>query len=85
MAAVVEDLMAETARAHGLTEQLAAQTAPVARMLAGAVMALADWWRRHPDEPKELQALRAMNFAWRGLEGLLEARYWIPSGDEGPA
>jgi len=79
MAEVVEELMGEVALAQGLSEPLAAQTAPLARALAGAVMALADWWRRHPEEPKELQALRAMNFAWRGLEGLLEQRWWIPS------
>jgi AcrR family transcriptional regulator len=81
MTEVARDLMADAARAAGLDETLVAQTEPMAHALAGAVMALAGWWRRHPEEPKELQALRAMNFAWRGFEGMLEGRYWIPSGE----
>jgi AcrR family transcriptional regulator len=78
MAELVEALMADAAGAAGMAAPLVAETAPMARALTGAVMALVDWWRRHPEEPKELQALRAMNLAWRGLEGLLEERYWIP-------
>jgi hypothetical protein len=41
-------------------------------------MAIVDWWRLHPEEPKELQATRAMNLAWRGLEGVLDRGPWIP-------
>jgi AcrR family transcriptional regulator len=78
MTELVGGLMAEAARAQGLSDEMVAQTAPMAAALAGAVIALIDWWRRHPDEPKELQALRAMNFAWRGFEGLLEGRLWLP-------
>jgi len=52
----------------------------MAQALAGAVMALVDWWRRHAEEPKELQAARAMNLAWRGFEQLLEGNVWLPSG-----
>lgn len=79
MTELVEGLMADAARARGLGEEMVAQTAPLAQALAAAMMALADWGRRHPDEPKELHALRAMNFAWRGLEGLLDGRLWLPS------
>lgn len=81
MTELAEDLMADAARSAGLDEALVAETAPLAQALAGSVMALADWWRRHPEEPKELQALRAMNFAWRGFEGMLEGRYWVPEGE----
>ena len=78
MTDLVGRLMADAARARGLDEAMVAQTAPMAAALAGAVVALIDWWRRHPDEPKELQALRAMNFAWRGFENLLDGRLWLP-------
>jgi AcrR family transcriptional regulator len=78
MVELVGELMAESARARGLNEDALAQIAPLAEALAGAVVALIDWWRRHPDEPKEVHALRAMNFAWRGLEQLLDGRVWLP-------
>jgi hypothetical protein len=78
MTELVGELMARAARTRGLADELVAQTAPLAAALAGAVVALIDWWRRHPEEPKELQALRAMNFAWRGFEGLLDGRLWLP-------
>jgi AcrR family transcriptional regulator len=78
MAELVQELMAETARARGLDDAMVAQTAPMARALAGAVIALIDWWRTHPEEPLELHALRAMNFAWRGFEQLLDGRLWLP-------
>jgi len=70
--------MADTARAQGVREEMVAQVAPMARALAGAVLGLVDWWRRHPDEPKELQAVRAMNLTWRGFERLLEGDLWLP-------
>lgn len=86
MAELVGELMDQAAAARGLDENARAQIAPLAQALTGAVVALVDWWRRHPDEPKELHALRAMNFAWRGLEQLLEGNLWLPPpGDEGPA
>ncbi len=78
MAELVGELMAEAARARGLNEDALAQIAPLAQALTGAVVALIDWWRRHPEEPKEVHALRAMNFAWRGFEQLLEGRVWLP-------
>jgi len=80
MTEMVEGLMADSARARGLPEEMVAQVAPMARALAGAVLGLVDWWRRHPDEPKELQAVRAMNLTWRGFERLLAGELWLPSG-----
>lgn len=80
MTELVQGLMAEAASARGLPDEMVAHTAPLASALAGAVVALIDWWRRHPDEPKELHALRAMNFAWQGFDNLLEGRLWLPPG-----
>jgi hypothetical protein len=50
----------------------------------GTVEGLASWWLRHPEEPKELQALRLMNFAWMGLGNLLEGRLWQPPASPEP-
>jgi len=78
MTELVEELMAEAARARGLTEEALVHIAPLAEALTGAVVALINWWRRNPHEPKELHAARAMNLTWRGLEQLLEGQVWVP-------
>ena len=80
MTELVAGLMADAARERGLPDALVDQTAPLAHALAAAVMALADWWRRHPEEGKELQATRAMNLAWRGLERVMDGELWLPAG-----
>jgi AcrR family transcriptional regulator len=83
MAELTGQLLAEAAEASGHGPAAVEQTAPLAQALAGAAMATVDWWRRHPEETAELQALRVMNFAWRGFEQLLEGRLWLPPpGDE---
>ena len=79
MTEMVEGLMADAGRAQGMREEMLVHVAPMARALAGAVLGLVDWWRRHPDEPKELQAVRAMNLMWRGFEQLLDGELWLPS------
>lgn len=38
-----------------------------ARMLSGALQALANWWLDHPEVPLERLADRVMDFAWVGL------------------
>jgi len=78
MTEMVEALMVDSAKANGVADEMIPHVAPMARALAGAVLGLVDWWRRHPDEPKELQAVRAMNFAWVGFEQLIEGRLWLP-------
>jgi len=78
MTEMVEGMLADAARAQGMQEEALAHVAPMARALAGAVLGLVDWWRRHPDEPKELQAVRAMNLVWRGFERLMEGELWLP-------
>ena len=78
MAALLEELLAENARAAGMGEDAALETRPIAHALTGATMAMAAWWLEHSDEPKELQALRLMNFAWMGFGDILEGRLWLP-------
>jgi hypothetical protein len=38
---------------------------------------------RHPDQPKELQALRLMNLAWMGLGEISKGRLWLPPPPQG--
>jgi AcrR family transcriptional regulator len=38
-----------------------------ARMLSGALQALANWWLDHPEVPRERLVDRVMDFAWIGL------------------
>jgi AcrR family transcriptional regulator len=38
-----------------------------ARLLSGALQALANWWLDHPDVPRERLVDRVMEFAWLGL------------------
>lgn len=54
------------------------EVAPFAQAFVGAATALSAWWIEHPDEPRELQSLRLMNFAWVGFESLLAGRFWRP-------
>jgi AcrR family transcriptional regulator len=79
MAGLLARLLAETAAKQGIDPELAVrETEPIADALVGAVEGLASWWLRHPEEPKELQALRLMNFAWMGLGNLVQGRLWLP-------
>jgi AcrR family transcriptional regulator len=39
-----------------------------ARMLSGALQALANWWLDHPEVPRERLVERVMEFAWLGLD-----------------
>ena len=38
-----------------------------ARLLSGALQALANWWLDHPEVPRERLVERVMEFAWTGL------------------
>jgi AcrR family transcriptional regulator len=79
IAGLLARLLAETAIEQGVDPEVARrETEPIAEALVGTVEGLASWWLRHPEEPKELQALRLMNFAWMGLGNLLEGRLWQP-------
>ncbi len=55
---------------------------PLAWAFVGAATAIALRWLQHPEEPKERQALRLMNFAWQGFGGLLDGDVWEFPADE---
>jgi AcrR family transcriptional regulator len=78
MADLLAEVFAGTAAAGGLDPQAAQHAEPLAHALTGAAIAAAQWWLNHPEEPKELQVARLVNFAWLGFGGLLEGRRWLP-------
>jgi AcrR family transcriptional regulator len=78
MSAILEDLLTQTAVGEGITPAMRPHIAPMAHMLTAATMTSADYWLAHPDEPRELQALRLMNFCWVGFEQMLSGRLWLP-------
>jgi AcrR family transcriptional regulator len=80
---LVGRLFGEVAAAEGLNPQLAEATDTLAHAFGGAAEAIANRWLDHPDEPKELQALRLMNLVWMGFGDLLRGRLWLPSAERG--
>jgi len=80
MAGLLADLFERTALEAGLPPEVAAQTEMLAHAVTGATIASASWWLEHPAEPKEVPALRLMNLVWRGFEGLMGSRIWLPPG-----
>jgi AcrR family transcriptional regulator len=82
MSDILTDLLTRTARAEGLaTEQLPAGIQVEAIALQGATEAMSAWWLEHPEVPRDLMALRLMNFAWQGFDDLLRGRLWLPPPD----
>jgi AcrR family transcriptional regulator len=79
MNSLMEDLLTSSAIGEGVAPQAAVHAAPLAHALTASVLALAEWWRAHPEEPAELQALRMMNFAWVGFGALLRGELWLPA------
>jgi AcrR family transcriptional regulator len=75
------DLFVDVARASGMAEELLGEVRVQAHTFEGAAEGLGRRWLQHPDEPKELQALRLMNFAWRGIERLIGGDVWFPPDD----
>lgn len=79
LAGLIARLMTETVEAQGGNEELDEEgIETIAHALAGAFEAAAAWWREHPDVPQETVALRVVNFAVLGLQGLLTGRRWLP-------
>ena len=76
-------LLARTATGSGVAPELKAEIEFQSFALMGAVEALASWWLEHPEAPRDLMALRAMNFAWMGFGDLLEGRLWLPPARDG--
>jgi AcrR family transcriptional regulator len=75
---LVGRLFTEAAESEGLNPQLAHENEALAHAFGGAAEALANRWLEHPDEPKELQALRLMNLTWMGLSDLVRGHLWLP-------
>jgi AcrR family transcriptional regulator len=75
---LLEQLLTSAAIGEGVAPDAAAEAAPLAHALTASVLAMAEWWMGHPDEPAELQALRVMNFAWMGFGRLLQGKIWLP-------
>jgi AcrR family transcriptional regulator len=72
------DLFVDVARASGVAEEVLDEVRVQAYTFEGAAEGLGRRWLQHLDEPKELQALRLMNFAWRGIERLMTGDLWLP-------
>jgi AcrR family transcriptional regulator len=75
---LVAELLSANAAEQGMSPELQAHVPALAHALTGATISVSVWWLRHPEEPKELQALRVMNFAWMGFGDLLEGRLFLP-------
>ena len=71
-------LMTATAVGAGMGKAAAEHAEPMAHALVAATVAMGTRWLQHPEEPKELQALRLMNFAWMGFGDVFEGRLWQP-------
>jgi AcrR family transcriptional regulator len=75
---LLETLFRQVAAGRGVSGEALSHTRTLARALTAATLGVASDWARNQDEPKELLALRLMNFAWMGLGDLLEGRLWLP-------
>jgi AcrR family transcriptional regulator len=86
MGRLLTEIFQEAAAAEGIDPKLAAASSePIAHALVAGVVGLGSWWMRHPEQPKELQALRMMNLAWLGLGELSRGKLWLPPPEEGPS
>jgi AcrR family transcriptional regulator len=82
MADMLAGLFVETAVREGVDPDVAREAEPLAHMLTGATIAMLRWCADRPDEPRDLHALRLMNFAWMGLGNLIRGELWIPPSEE---
>lgn len=80
MAGLLTRLLTENAVEQGIDPEVAGEgSEPLAHALVAATEGLASWWLRHPEQPKELQAMRLMNLTWTGLANLVQGRLWEPA------
>jgi AcrR family transcriptional regulator len=52
------------------------QTEQIAEMIVGGWYALAEWWLRHPEVPKEELMTSMLGFMWLGLGRMQEGARW---------
>ena len=81
MAELLTGLFVDSAVDAGVDPDAARESEPLAHALTGATIALLAW-SANRDEPRELQALRLMNFAWMGLGDLVRGELWVPPAEE---
>jgi hypothetical protein len=74
-------LMIEVAAERGIDDLMTEQIHSLTHAFVGACEGLGRRWLDHPEEPRELQELRLMNFAWVGFRDLLEGELWVPKED----
>ena len=79
LGSTLAELFTRTAREAGVAPM--AEVEAQAVCLYGAVEAMARWWLDHPEVPRDLLALRIVNFAWMGQENLMQGRLWLPPPD----
>lgn len=77
-------LMIDVAAERGIDPMMEEQIRSLTHAFVGACEGLGRRWIDHFDEPRELQELRLMNFAWLGFRDLLEGELWVPEDDEEP-
>ncbi|MEV6013765.1 TetR/AcrR family transcriptional regulator [Streptomyces sp. NPDC051976] len=80
MVLFVTELIAAAARRADCPEELAArEVAPLAHALVGAAESLAGWGGGRLGHSGKDSAATLMNFAWAGLDNLMNGRPWEPS------
>ena len=52
------------------------QTEQIAEMIVGGWYALAEWWLRHPDVPREELMTSMLGFMWLGLGQMQAGARW---------
>lgn len=80
MGSLLGDLFADVAARHGVPADMHRHLQPIGHAFTAATIAAASRWLAEANEPKEVAALRLMNFAWLGLRGLLGGEVWLPGG-----
>jgi AcrR family transcriptional regulator len=83
MAGLLTGLFEQVASSQGVPAEMHAHLEPIAHAFTAATIASASRWVSEASEPKEAAALRLMNFAWRGLGGLLDGQIWLPGQHAG--
>jgi AcrR family transcriptional regulator len=83
MAGLITGLFEQVASRQGVPAEMHSHLEPIAHAFTAATIAAASRWVSGTGEPKEAAALRLMNFAWRGLGGLLDGRIWLPGQNAG--
>jgi AcrR family transcriptional regulator len=78
-------LMAQSSLRDGISPDVAARNEGVAYALFGAVEGMIEWWLQHPEEAKEIHALRLMNLIWQGLGQLRQGHIWFPPPGGAPS